>query len=175
LRDDDPDYPALVLGNYMLGGSGLKSRLMARIRIKEGLSYGGNSQIQADEIDKSGGFFSYWIYAPQNRDKVVAAFDEEIKRAVTENFTDQEIADAKSGWMQSRSVSRAQDKELVRSLVRKTYFDRTFAWESDLEQKVMALDAAHIRAALAKYLVPEKFTHITAGDFKGAAAKPASH
>ena len=27
LRDDDPDYPALVLGNYMLGGGFLNSRL----------------------------------------------------------------------------------------------------------------------------------------------------
>ena len=28
LRDDDPDYPALVLGNYMLGGGFLNSRLL---------------------------------------------------------------------------------------------------------------------------------------------------
>jgi zinc protease len=171
IRDDDPDYPALVLGNYMLGGSGLKSRLMARIRIKDGLSYGGNSQLQADEFDKSGGFFSYWIHAPQNRDKVEAAFKEEIKRVVTENFTDQELADAKSGWMQSRSVSRAQDKGLAASLARKAYLGRTFAWESDLEQKVLALDAGKIRAALAKYLVPENFTTISAGDFKAPPPK----
>ncbi|MES4791876.1 MAG: insulinase family protein, partial [Chloroflexota bacterium] len=32
LRDDDPDYPALVLGNYMLGGGFLNSRLAVRIR-----------------------------------------------------------------------------------------------------------------------------------------------
>jgi len=172
LRDDDPDYPALVLGNYMLGGSGLKSRLMSRIRIKDGLSYGGTSQIQADEFDKSGGFLSYWIHAPQNRDKVEADFKEEIKRAITENFTDQELADAKSGWMQSRSVSRAQDKGLAGSLARKAYLGRTFAWEADLEKRALALDAATIRAALAKYLVPEKFTTISAGDFKSPPPAP---
>src|SRR5205085_1452427 len=31
LRDDNPDYPALVLGNYMLGGGFLNSRLAARM------------------------------------------------------------------------------------------------------------------------------------------------
>jgi zinc protease len=170
LRDDDPDYPALVLGNYMLGGSGLKSRLMARIRIKDGLSYGGNSQIQADEIDKSGGFLSFWIHAPQNRDKVEAAFKEEIARSIGEDFTAQELAEAKSGWIQSRSVGRAQDKELVRALGRKAFFDRTFAWDADLERKVMALDAATIRGALAKYLVPGRFTTVKAGDFAKAAS-----
>ena len=29
-RDDNPDYPALVLGNYMLGGGFLNSRLAVR-------------------------------------------------------------------------------------------------------------------------------------------------
>ena len=47
LRDDDPDYPALVLGNYMLGGGFLNSRLAVRIRQKDGLSYGVGSQFQA--------------------------------------------------------------------------------------------------------------------------------
>jgi zinc protease len=173
LRDDSPDYPALVLGNYMLGGSGLKSRLMARIRIKEGLSYGGNAQLQADEIDESGGWVSYWIYAPQNGAKLEAAFKEEVARAINENFSDQELADAKSGWIQSRTVSRAQDKEVVRSLARKSYLGRTYAWDADLEKKVQALDAATIRAALAKYVHPEKLTIIKAGDFaKAAAPKP---
>jgi zinc protease len=168
LRDDDPDYPALVLGNYMIGGSGLKSRLMARIRIKDGLSYGGSSQLQAGEFERSGGFFSYWIHAPQNRDKVEAAFKEEIQRAVTENFTDQELTDAKSGWMQSRSVARAQDRGLAAALARTAYLDRTFAWEADLERRALALNADQIRTALAKYLVPAKFTSVSAGEFSKA-------
>ena len=40
LRDDHPDYPALLLGNYMLGGGFLNSRLATRMRQKDGLSYG---------------------------------------------------------------------------------------------------------------------------------------
>ena len=46
IRDDDPSYPALVLGNYMLGGGFLNSRLATRIRQKDGLSYGGGSQLE---------------------------------------------------------------------------------------------------------------------------------
>ena len=92
---------------------------------------------------------------------------------ISENFTDQELADAKSGWLQSRSVARAQDRGLAASLARKSYLDRTFAWEADLEKKALALDATQIRAALAKYLVPEKFTTVKAGDFAHAASAPA--
>src|SRR6266704_2296054 len=39
IRDEDPDYPALLLSNYIIG-TGINSRLFQRIRGKEGLSYG---------------------------------------------------------------------------------------------------------------------------------------
>ena len=172
MRDDNVDYPALVFGNYLLGGSGLKSRLFARIRIKEGLSYGGASQIQVDDQEEDGGFLSYWIYAPQNFTKLQAAFKEEIARASTEPFTADELEQQKSGWLQGRSVSRSQDKELVRSLAGKSFSDRTMAWDADLEKKVLALTAEQVRAVLAKYLVPVNFTEVKAGDFVKAAAAP---
>ena len=39
LRDDRPDYPAMLLGNFLTGGGFLNSRLATRIRQKDGLSY----------------------------------------------------------------------------------------------------------------------------------------
>jgi zinc protease len=175
LRDDDPDYPALVLGNYMLGGGFLNSRLMVRIRQKDGLSYGVGSQINADTLDKTGSFMSYAIYAPQNLAKLQAAFNEEIARVLAEDFTAEEIEQAKSGWLQGRSVARAQDNELVGNLSHYLYIDRTLAWDAAFEDKVKALTAAQIRDALKRHLVPAKFTIIKAGDFAGAAKNvPAS-
>jgi len=174
INDDDPDYPALVLGNYMLGGGFLNSRLMMRIRQKDGLSYGVGSQVNADTLDKTGTFFSYAIYAPQNLAKLQAAFNEEIARVLAEDFTAEEIEKAKSGWLQGRSVSRAQDNELVGNLSHYLYIDRTLAWDSAFEEKVKALTATQIRDALKRHLVPAKFTIIKAGDFAGAARTPAA-
>ena len=45
LSIEDADFPALMLANYVFGEGGLKSRLMDRIRQKDGLSYGGGSQL----------------------------------------------------------------------------------------------------------------------------------
>jgi zinc protease len=174
LSDDDPDYPALVLGNYMLGGGFLNSRLMTRIRGKDGLSYGVGSQLQGDNFDKAGSFMTYAIYAPQNLAKLQQAFNEEIARVLAEDFTQDEINQAKSGWLQGRGVARAQDNELVAALGHWLFVGRTLAWDAEFEKKVMALDAAQIRAALRKHLVPAKFTIVKAGDFAGAAAKAAS-
>ncbi|HEV8444266.1 MAG TPA: pitrilysin family protein [Steroidobacteraceae bacterium] len=174
IRDDDADYPALVLGNYMLGGGFLNSRLMARIRGKDGLSYGVGSQLNAASLDKTGSFLAYAIYAPQNLAKLEQAFKEEMARALNEDFTADEIEKAKSGWLQGRSVSRSQDNEVVGTLQHYLFIGRTFAWDADFEKKVMALNAAQIRAALDKYIDPSKFVVMKAGDFAGAAKASAA-
>ena len=56
LTDADPDYPALRLGNFLLGGGTLSSRLGDRIRQKEGLSYGVTSQLTASPRDPAAAF-----------------------------------------------------------------------------------------------------------------------
>jgi zinc protease len=169
LRDDDPDYPALVLGNYMLGGGFLNSRLAVRIRQKEGLSYGVGSQLAAAALDKIGNFLAYAIYAPQNRDKLEQAFKEELARALKEGFTAEEIANAKTGWLQSRQVSRAQDAELSGKLLGYTFLNRTLAWDAEFEKKVEALTPEQITAAMRKHIDLAKVSLFKAGDFAKAA------
>jgi zinc protease len=175
VRDDDPDYPALVLGNYMLGGGFLNSRLASRIRQKEGLSYGVGSQFQASALDRSGSFVAFAIYAPENAARLEAAFKEELARALKDGFEAKELEEARSGWLQSRQVSRAQDAALARLLAQDLYLSRTLAWDADLEKKVQALTPADVVSALRRHIDPAKITIVKAGDFAkaGAAAHPA--
>ena len=148
MRDDDPDYAALVLGNYMLGGGFLNSRLATRIRQKEGLSYGVGSQLQASSLDKNGNLLVFAIYAPQNAAKLEAAIKEEIAKALREGFTDDEVKAAKAGWLQSQQVTRAQDGSLAGRLNSLNFVDRTVTWDGDFEKRIDALTPADIRAAM---------------------------
>lgn len=167
-KDDHPDYPAMVLGNYMLGGGFLNSRLATRIRQKEGLSYGVGSQFNAGALDPVGSFMAYAIYAPENVAKLEAAFIEEITKVTTEGFTAEEIAAAKSGWSQSRTVTRAQDAALAGTLNHYLFIDRNLHWDETFEKKVMELTPAQINAAMKKYISLEKINIIKAGNFAKA-------
>ena len=173
-RDDDPDYPALVLGNYMLGGGFLNSRLATRIRQKEGLSYGVGSVFSAGSLDKNGQFFAQAIYAPQNAAKLEAAIKEEIARALKDGFTADEVTAAKSGYLQFAQLNRAQDASIARKLVQYRFYNRTLAWDAELEKKIAALTPDDIVAAMRRHIDPSKFTIVKAGDFSKAAAKPES-
>ena len=73
MASDDPDYPALEIANFIFGDGGLKSRLMDRIRQKDGLSYGGGSGLAVSDIDRASHFSISAIAAPSNLKKLEAA------------------------------------------------------------------------------------------------------
>jgi zinc protease len=165
LRSDHPDYPALLLGHYMLGGGFLNSRLAARIRGKDGLSYGVGSGINVSSLDEYGRFTATAIYAPQNVEKLEAAFKEEVARMLKDGFTTEEVEAAKSGYLQSRQVSLAQDNELASRLNQYLFLKRTLQWDADLDAKLKALTPEGINAAMRRHMDPAKITIVKAGDF----------
>ncbi|MGI9069136.1 MAG: M16 family metallopeptidase [Pyrinomonadaceae bacterium] len=165
IRDDNPDYEALLLGNYMLGGGFLNSRLAARIRGKDGLSYGVGSGINISAMDEYGRFTANAIYAPQNVEKLEAAFKEEIARMLKDGFTAEEVEAAKSGYLQSRQVSRAQDNELAGRLNQYLFLKRTLQWDGDLDAKLKALTPEEINAAMRRHMDSSKITIVKSGDF----------
>ncbi len=165
LKDDDPDYAALTLGNYMLGGGFLNSRLAVRIRQKEGISYGVGSSLGGGAFDKSGMFITFAIYAPENVVRLEQAFKEEIARALKDGFTPMEVEQAKAGWLQSRQVNRSQDRSLAGMLSGNLFVGRTLAYDKDLERQVAALTPDQIVTALRKWIDPGKITIVKAGDF----------
>ncbi|KQV44933.1 MULTISPECIES: pitrilysin family protein [unclassified Duganella] len=170
MKDDAAAYPALLMGNYMLGGGALRSRLADRIRQKEGLSYGVGSQLSVPSRDPAGLWLAFAISAPQNTAKVEAALREELSKALKDGFTDAELADAKKAWLQSQQVGRTGDASLAGRLASYLSFERTMAFEKDLEAKVSALTVAQVNEALRAHLKPEAVSVIKAGDFAKAAA-----
>ncbi|HUF11872.1 MAG TPA: pitrilysin family protein [Longimicrobiales bacterium] len=174
LPDSDPDYPALLLGNYMLGGGFLNSRLATRIRQNEGLSYGVGSFISGDPLDDDGGFMAYAIYAPENRDRLEQAFREEIDRMLRDGFTAEEVEAALEGYLQSRQMSRAQDMSLSRDLEQKLYLDRDMTWDSSLEERIRALTPDRIVEAMRRHIDPSMITVVKAGDFSPPEEEPAT-
>ena len=166
LRDDNPDYPALRMGDFIFGGGFLNSRLATRIRQKEGISYGVGSWIQAGTRDESGSFGSYAIYNPENKEKLEKVWMEELNKMLTDGITEKELKDAKGGYIQYRENGRAEDAQLVNTLNVRLDMDRTMQWDKAIDAKLLALKVADINNAMKKYLAANKITFVKAGDFK---------
>jgi zinc protease len=175
LRTDDPDYPALELANYIFGDSGMSSRLMARIRQKEGLSYGGGSTLSVSDTDRASQFTVGAIAAPQNLAKVELAVRQELERARKDGFTAAEVAAAKSGLLQQRLQNRAQDGALSGGWVSYLYLDRTYEWSRQYEDKIRALTPEQVSAAFRKAIDPARLSFVIAGDTAKAGAVVATN
>ena len=150
----------------MLGGGFLNSRLATRIREKEGLSYGVGSWLYGGQLDQSGAFGSYAIYNPDNSEKLINAYKEEIDKVLKDGYTEAELKDAKSGYLQSKEVARAQDNQLVSKLSNNLYLNRTMQWDENLEKKIGSLTVDQINTAMRKFIHPAQLTYVQAGDFK---------
>ena len=164
INDTSPDFAALRVANYMLGGSP-SSRLWERIRQREGLSYGVYSSLEPSSFEPNTPLTVEAIFAPENLARLRTALTEELTRAVHDGFTDREVADAKKAILQERALSRAQDSGLASDLTRQAYLGRTFAYAGEIDAKITDLSTAEINATLRKYVRPDAFVEVYAGDF----------
>ena len=174
LSDSHPDHAALSLGNFVLGGGGLSSRLADRVRQKDGLSYGVGSALQSSAIDPYSTFYIFAISNPANSPKVKDAIGEELTRLLKDGLTDDEVAKARDGWLQERQIERATDAALAELLSVNLAAKRTMQHHAEHDRQVGELTAPRVLEALRKHLDVKRLFIGMAGDFsKGAGeAKP---
>ena len=165
MKDDAPDYPALKVADFILGGDSMSSRFGDRLREKEGVSYSVYSYLQVSDLDNAGQWQVHATAAPQNLSKAEAGIREELARAFKEGFTEAEVKSAIEGILKERAQDRAQDS-LVAARWSSLLFDgRHYGhWEQKLEDQIAAVTVDSANAALRKYLDPAKLTLAIAAD-----------
>ena len=166
LRDTDPDNAPLELANYVLGGGPLSSRLADRVRQKEGLSYGVQSDYGADARDKYARFFMAAICNPKNIDKVDKAMLEELERLRKDGITDAELSETKTAFLAHLKQLRASDTGLAAIIQSELHVGRGIDYYADLEKKIDALTIEEVNSAFRNHIDPKKLIIIRAGDFK---------
>jgi len=159
LRDDAPDYPALMVANHVIGGGALDSRLGNRLRQKDGLSYGAGSWLGVPSLGAAADWGVYAIAAPQNMAKVEAGVTEELARALKDGFTDKEVTAAIDSLLKLRMQERAQDGNLAGKWADLMFHQRDFTgWVADFDKAIAAVTPESALAAARKHLDPTKLT-----------------
>jgi zinc protease len=148
----------------MLGGD-FNSRIVARLRQKEGLSYGAGSGLTVDVFDRAGTFSASAIAAPENIEKLERAFREELALALEHGFRPDELKAAKAGLLQTRQIDRAEDYTLAATLRAYLFQGRTLDWDRALDERIERLTPADVLAAMRKHLDPTRLSVVKAGDF----------
>lgn len=163
LQDTNPDYPALYLANYLLGGSET-SRLWNRVRVKDGLSYDVRSRLSASSYEPTGGWTIYAIHAPQNSQRLKDAVQQEVQLALKDGFTEDEVREGINALLNYRKMARTRDDVLVSTWINYMQLDRDFDWSKKIDEALAALTVDKVNAALRASLDPAGFSSALAAD-----------
>ncbi|MEZ6064371.1 MAG: pitrilysin family protein [Planctomycetaceae bacterium] len=170
MNDANADYPAVLMANYVLGSSGLSSRLGDRVRQKEGLSYGVGSFVNASPIDTRATLLVYAITNPLNIGKVETAIREELQRLIDDGITQDELDAARTGYLQNQLVERSDDGEIARLLNENLQAGRTMDFHAGLERELAKLTPERVHEVLKKHVAVDDIGVVVAGDFNKQAA-----
>ncbi|WP_374661651.1 M16 family metallopeptidase [Inhella sp.] len=165
IHDRHPDFVPLMLADYLLGAN-TDSRLWVRIREKDGLSYGTWSGLDWNAFEPNSSWSFGAIFAPQNRERVEKAFREELARALKDGFSPAELGTAQRALLNYRALSRAQDGSLAGSLALQAYLGRDMKRVAEVDAQIQATTLEQVNTVLRRYLKPEQFQIVWAGDFQ---------
>src|SRR4030043_386821 len=163
---DNPDYYAVSVMNYILGGGGFSSRLMQSIRDEMGLAYDVHSFFTAG---KEEGIFQIGIQT--KNESANTAIDEilrQIGRIRKESVSDQELSDAKSYLTGSFSRRLDTNRKIVDFLASVEFYNLGLDYVEKYPNYINSVTQDDVLRVAQKYLDPENYVLVVVANQKKA-------
>jgi zinc protease len=151
----NPDFYAVSVMNYILGGGGFSSRLVNRIRDELGLVYDVDSGFQANVMP---GPFTVRLQTRNAAAKqAIMSVVEEIKHIRTEPVSDQELADAKAYLVGSFPLRLDTTVKLAALLTLIELHNLGLSYFDDYPKAITAVTKEDVLRVAQKYLHPDAY------------------
>ncbi len=151
----EPDYPAIVLLNIILGSCGLSSRLFLELRDKKGLAYVVRSSYETFKY--AGNFMIYIATAPTNIDTCLSGFDEEIKKIKTYPVSEEELENAKTNIVGKYEFLEETNIQQACSYAKFDVLGLGYNYTENIKQQVQSVSADDILKCAQKYFADDKY------------------
>ena len=166
IRRDHPDYYAIRIMNYILGGGGFESRLLSRIREEQGLAYGASSTFSSGLV---GGIFRAGVStknttANQARDLLFETMHDLRQQPVSE----QELADAKAFMIGSFPLNLTSNRELAAILTSVERFDLRLDYLERFPDLIRAVTPQDVQRVARQYVHPDRGVLVVLADMAAA-------
>ena len=162
---DNPDYFPLLLMNHIFGGGGFSSRLVERVRTREGLVYSIYSRLSSTRLP--GSFRIGLQTKAENAEKAIRIVREEITNMHQDGATPEELQAAKDYLTGSFPLRLDSTGKLSGLLAQIEYFDLGTDYIAKYAGRVREVTVDEVRAVARKYLRPEGLIVITVGPENG--------
>ncbi|TCK17099.1 zinc protease [Thiogranum longum] len=169
LRRKDPDYFPLYVGNHILGGSGLVSRISEEIREKRGLAYSAYSYFIP--MKKKGPYQLGFQTRNDQREEALQVLRDTLSGFIASGPTGKELAAAKSNIVSGFPLRVASNSKISEYLAVIGFYDLPLNYLNTFTAHVEAVTVEQILDAWKRRIHPEKMVTVIVGG-RPEAARP---
>lgn len=168
IDENDPDWMALQVANYIIGGGGFSSRLMDEVREKRGLVYGIGTGPSARDLAS----FIRGSAQTENKDvpQALAVIKEVLKGAYDRGVTDAEVRDAKQYLTGAFPLSLDSNVSIASVLHSYQWDGRDIDYVNRRNRLIDAVTRADVERVIRRLYNPDAFTFVVVGQPEGMAA-----
>ncbi len=161
VQRDDPDYIPLYVGNHILGGSGLVSRISQEVREERGLAYSAYSGLSA--MEARGPFIMGLQTANENRDEAMQVLRRTFAEFVAEGPTDEELERAIKNITGGYPMQIDSNSDIASYLSMIGFYDLPLDYLETFPKRIEAVTAKQIRETFQRRFHPERLLVVTVG------------
>ena len=157
----DPDYFPLYVGNHILGGSGLISRLSVAIREQRGLAYSVYSYFLPM---RDRGPFIIGLQTRNDQSELAEQLAREtVARFVSEGPTAEELEAAKKNITGGFPLLIDSNRKIAGNLLNMAFYDLPMNYLDTYSDHIDAVTAEQIRDAFRRRVDPERLVRVMVG------------
>jgi len=162
---NDPDFYPLYLGNHVLGGSGLVSRLSQEVREQRGLSYSVYSYFLP--LREPGPFLLGLQTKNSQRAEALTVVRRVLKEYVEKGPTPEELAAAKKNVTGGFPLRIDSNRKIAEYLTVIGFYGLPLTYLDDFIPRIEAVTAEQIRDAFRRRVHPEHMLTVVVGGGEG--------
>ncbi len=161
VRRGDPDYFTLYVGNHVLGGSGLVSRISQEIRDKRGLSYSAYSYFVP--MKELGPYTLGFQTRNTQRDEALKVLRDTLQTFIDKGPTAEELKASKSNITGGFPLRVASNSKIIEYLAVIGFYDLPLDYLSTFNANIEAVTVEQIRDAYKRRVKVDDMITITVG------------
>ncbi len=161
IKRGDPDYFALYLGNYVLGGGGFVSRLTEEVREKRGLVYSVYSYFMP--MAEIGPFQIGLQTKKEQAEEATKVVNATVAKFIANGVSEKELKAAKDNIIGGFPMRIDSNAKILDYLNLIGFHNLPLTYLEDFNKQVAKVTAKQIKDAFQRRIKPEDFVSVTVG------------
>lgn len=158
----DPDYFPLYVGNHILGGSGLVSRISNEIREKRGLAYSAYSYFVP--LKQDGPYTLGFQTRNDQREEAIEVLRDTLESFIKEGPSEEELAASRNNIIGGFPLRVSSNSKIIEYLAVIGFYGLPLDYLERFPKEIEAVSTQSIKSAFSRRVHPDRMVTVVVGE-----------